>query len=208
MKIRSEDPNADSTATKPAKKARRTPTQRQVAKLTTMTDEGIVVAALEAMHALNRRAKKVRDQRNTYRRATFARALDYEVEAIYSLKDAFLTAMVRAGRARVEVFSVTRHDGYECFSCGRTWGGSNDECFRCIASGIPIVAHDTWYVIDCGNGRRFHQPEVPRDVAAVAVAVEPHEPTQPAREIPTVGLTIEAQRECIRIAIQRLAVKS
>ena len=43
-------------------------------------------------------------------------------------------------------------------------------------------AEETWYVVDCGDGYRFHQPRVSDEVAAVAVEVEAHDPNQAQRE--------------------------
>ncbi len=198
--------NEDATP-KPAARPRRTPTQKQIEVLASLDDDHLVEKALTALHALNRRAKEIRDRRNTYRRAGFSEKLELEKEAIYALKDDLLEALVLAGRATVGVFtSVVETREVRCDCCDRTWFGST-WCYRCDDdTGEAVWDPQTWYVIDCGNGYRFHQPEesVSDDVADLAVKIEPHDPTQPQREIPKVGLTIEAQKACVRLAIERL----
>lgn len=186
---------------------RTTPTAKQTAMLLALGDDALAKRAVEALHALNRRAKEIRDRRNTYRRATFAKPLTDEMEAIYSLKDAFLEALVLANRASVSTFEIDRSlDNKpcerECDGCGRSWFGE-DWCHECQdASGV--ATRETWFVIDCGGGYRFHQPHVSDRVAARACPIPAHNPTQPQREIPKIGLTIEAQRRCIKMAIERL----
>lgn len=195
----------------PTTKPRRTPTEKQIEALTALADEQLVAKALTALHALNRRAKRIRDHRSEYRRASFAKALGEELERIYELKDSFLEVLVLTGRATVSTFDIDPSQDEDpcemyCEGCGRSWFG-HAWCYECDdASGEPVP--ETWYVIDCGSGFRFHQPEesVSEDVAELAVKIKPHSPTQPQREIPKVGLTIEAQKACVRLAIERLAV--
>ena len=45
-----------------------------------------------------------------------------------------------------------------------------------------------WYLVDCGSGYRFHQPSLDAELAARAVPIEPHDPTQEARTVPSVCL--------------------
>lgn len=202
--------NEDATP-KPAAKPRRTPTQKQIEVLSSLDDEQLVAKALTALHALNRRAKKIRDHRAEYRRASFAKALEEELERIYDLKDSFLEVLVLTGRATVYTFEIdpSRDEDpceMNCEGCGRSWFG-NAWCYECDdASGEPVP--ETWYVVDCGSGYRFHQPEesVSEEVADLAVKIPPHDPNQPQREIPKIGLTIEAQKTCVRLATERLAV--
>lgn len=42
------------------------------------------------------------------------------------------------------------------------------------------------------------------DIARVALPIEPHDPDQPAREVPDVGLPEDLQRRCVELAIERL----
>lgn len=208
MNIESSQQNSEPA---PATKPRRTPTQKQIEAITALADDQLVAKALTALHALNRRAKKIRDHRSEYRRASFAKALDEELERIYDLKDSLLEVLVLTGRATVSTFEIDPSQDDEpcemsCGTCGRSWFGG-DWCYECqYETGEPVP--ETWYVIDCGNGYRFHQPEesVSEDVAELAVTIPPHDPTQPQREIPKIGLTIEAQKACVRLAIERLAV--
>lgn len=194
---------------KPAAKPRRTPTQKQIEVLASLDEDHLVERALAALHALNRRAKEIRDRRNAYRRAGFSDKLELEKEDIYSLKDDLLEALVLAGRATVGVFtSVVETREVRCNCCDRTWFGST-WCYRCDDdTGEAVWDPQTWYVIDCGSGYRFHQPEesVSEEVAELAVRIPPHDPTQLQRDIPKIGLTIEAQKACVRLAIERLAV--
>lgn len=188
-------------------KPRRTPTHKQVEALAELADEDLIEAALAALHALNRRAKEIRDRKNTYRRASFADALEIEKLEIYALKDDLLEALTLAGRATVGTFtSSAATKEVSCGTCNRTWFGGT-WCHRCAKnSGEPVIKAQTWYVIDCGDGYRFHQYKVSAAVAAKAVPIPPHDPTQPQREIPDVGLTIEAQKACVELAVERLAV--
>jgi hypothetical protein len=188
-------------------KRRRTPTEKQVEGLKGLDDDALIARAIESLHSLNRRAKELRDRRNTFRRATFAKHLSDDIETIYSLKDALLEALVLAGRATVGTFEIDRSEWDEpsehyCEFCGRSWFGDS-WCYACqddTGESIP----ETWYVIDCGPGFRFHQPDVSEAVAARAVEIEPHDPQQPQREIPKVGLTIAAQKACVDMATARL----
>jgi len=203
MNIESNPQNSEPAPAKP----RRTPTQKQIEAITALDDDRLVERALAALHALNRRAKEIRDRRNAYRRSGFSHALEAEKEDIYELKDDILEALVMAGRATVGVFtSVVETREVHCPRCDRTWFGGS-WCYRCDDdTGEAVWDAQTWYVIDCGGGYRFHQPEesVSEEVAEVAVKIPPHDPTQPQREIPKVGLTIEAQKTCVRLAIERL----
>jgi len=193
-----------STRTPRPKPKRKTPTERQVEALEALHDDALIARALDALFALNRRAKKIRDSRNEYRRASFATALGREIDAIYSLKDGFLEAMALSGRAKVYAFEHERPSGYECAECEREWWGSDPECFGCGFDGDPIIEIEEWYLLDCGGHYRFHQPSASDAVAALAFPIPPHDPNQPQREIPRVGLTIEAQRVCVRMATERL----
>jgi len=186
-------------ATKPKRK---TPTERQIEELTQLNDDDLVETALDSIFALNRRAKKLRDTRKEYRRASFADSLEFEISAIYTTKDRFLAALALAGRAKVSVYELTRTAGYSC--CNRSWWGSSAKCRRCGGEGSPKIETKKWYLVDCGGHYRFHQPQVPDEVAALATPMEPHDPTQPQREIPEIDLTIEAQKTCVRIATERL----
>lgn len=167
--------------------------------------EELIKRSLEALHALNRRAKEKRDRLSTYRRATFSRAVRDEIDRIYRPKDRFLEALIRAGYARVERFTIKRISGWSCHCCDREWRGFGRQCFDCGRAGQAKSVDETWFVIDCGRGFRFHQPALAADLAVMALEVPPHEPTQPAREIPKVGLTIEAQFRAIELAVERLS---
>jgi len=168
-----------------AKSKRRSPTQKQVEALALLDDDALIAKALNAVFALNRRAKKIRDTRNEYRRASFAESLKWEMLEIYAIKDGLLNAMALAGRAEVYVFTVRKYVG-------------------CDINTSPVFETQAWYLIDCGGRYRFHQPKVTGEVAALAKPTEPHDPTQPQREIPDIDLTIEAQKTCVRMATERL----
>jgi hypothetical protein len=51
---------------------------------------------------------------------------------------------------------------------------------------------------------RFHQPDVPGDVAAIATAIPPHNPDQPEREVPDIGWSLAIQIEFVELAVARL----
>ncbi len=159
-------------------------------ELATMSVDTLLPRALDSMFALNRRAKHLRHDRPATAR-------------IYASKDAFLGAMVRAGRARVETFDVRRASGaMHCRCCSRSWVG-DPWCYACglsSGSGEP----ERWFVVDCGGRYRFHQPRLPDDLAALAVPVPAHEPTQPPREVPDIGISVEMQFEVVAKATELL----
>ena len=194
----------------PTKKRRRTPTERQMESIEVLDLEVLIARALESLHALNRRAKEMRDRAHRYRRSRFTSTLENQIHEIYSLKNRFLTALVRTDRARVFAFRETRvtRPEWSCSTCDRWWGGDDDSCHRCGESGERLDAGSyerTWYVVQSGN-YRFHQPEdcASAEMAAHAIEIAPHDPVQPRRVIPEVGLTIEAQHRTVALAIARL----
>lgn len=198
-------------------KCRKTPTERQIQALMQMPTTALVDKPLEAMHALNRRAKTKRDQRNQYRRATFGKAREHQVDDIYALKDKFLDVLVLRGRAQIYTFTIRSQSPETlCPSCGRSWWGGGD-CFCCGDSGVPLLIEHEWFLVESG-GYRFHQPSVSPEAACLATPMEAHNPEQPAREIPVVEVTVEsrgggkvtkatigAQMECVKLATARLA---
>lgn len=194
------------------------PTDRQVAAATALGLDALVELALDALHALNRRAKKYRDNVRAYPRASFSEARRAEIGVIYALKTRFLDAAVSAGRAGVETFEHQRQrpPSYSCCACLRDWRGWDSACFDCGGSGSVIddgVKIERWAVISIG-ARRWHQPpgEITPAMFAVARPGTAHDPDQLAREIPDVPaevggrrLTIAAQEQILELAIERLA---
>ena len=69
--------------------------------------------------------------------------------------------------------------------------------------------NQVWYLVEV-RGYRFHRPGGTKTLEAVAVPAHDggHLPDQPAREIPDVGLTIEAQRRCVEMTIERLSASA
>lgn len=196
-----------STATT-AKARRRTPTQKQIDSLKDLRLEELLPRAVEALHALNRRAKEKRDRASEYRRASFAEKVRDEMEVIYRQKDHFLDAALRAGMAKLFTFEVQTGTEYDC--CGRTWYSSAEydesECFSCGCAVYGDPSYKTWYVVEV-CGRRFHQPSIAADVEGLAEPTEAHDPRQPQREVPNVGLTIEAQSKCVEMATDALRLR-
>ncbi len=180
-------------------------TSKQIAKLQSLGREKLILTAIEALHALNRRAKKCRDNNQVSKK-----------DEIYRLKDRFLDAAIRAGIATIETFEVPGSKYYRfcCPLCEREWNGPqfrerelNDvshcrgcDCYDNEVEGELQQNIDRWYVIAC-LGYRFHQPRIALDLQVQAISCEPHDPNQPQREIPICGLTIEAQRRCVELAI-------
>lgn len=190
-----------------------TPTEKQVQALDLLTPEQLLARAMEALHALNRRAKEKRDRVNEYRKSSFSGAVQREIDDIYALKNRLLAALVAADKARVFVFKQIHHGAaeFECPWCERTfhvrvpWGyqpeGAAAWCYRCDTEADLIDDGrytSSWYIVEA-LGYRFHQPDesATDKMREVAEPCEPHDPTQPQREIPDVGLTIEAQRRCV-----------
>lgn len=118
-----------STTTTPK---RLTPTQRQIAKLSQMSPDELISKATEALRCLNRRAKKIRDDRSEYRRASFSTTLALQIAKIYNIKNKYLAAMIRAGRASVYTFE-REANGMVCTCCGKTWGGDSEYCYTCVS---------------------------------------------------------------------------
>ena len=184
-----------------------TPTEKQNMYLTTLSDADLLPHALEAMHALNRRAKEKRDRRNRFRRERFAERLSEEIDRIYRLKDRLLTSLVEVGLATVETFAAGR-GSFFCASCDRDWRGTMDDDTCHVCGGTGQCEADRWYVVSVG-GHRFHQPgdSASDRMREIATEIAPHDPTQPAREIPRCGLTIEAQHACVEMMITRLRAR-
>jgi len=165
------------------------PTDRQVAALRDLPDDELLDKALASLHALNRRAKEKRDRCNKYWRATFADAVTAEIDEIYELKSRFLAALVEAELASVATFQ------------NETW----DLIRRDDGIGDEHAFVETWHIVSC-RGYAFHVPPLSATdtMRKVATPGDPHDPFQPQREIPDVGLTIEAQQQCVELAIDRL----
>lgn len=204
--------SADLLQPKIVKRKRKTPTEKQVDAMLFMSDKELIPKALESLHALNRRAKKIRDNGNEYRGSKFFKYYRYRLDHIYELKTSFLDALVIAGHAKVSKFTHERMTGYyfECDVCETSFfsGSQHAECRYCygILDGEESRKIETWYIISC-LGYRFHQPENTATEAIIENAVaeiNSHDPDQPQREIPKVGLTIEAQHAYVLEAIKRL----
>ena len=187
-------------------------TIRQVCAAGQLDTDGLVALALRALHALNRRAKKYRDVLREGRAGSSDSADDLhrDLGRIYVIKTTFLDAMVRAGRAQVETFIHEREGAkcWHCADCDRDWGGEDDTCNGCDGSGELYEDEgsvETWAIVHVGS-YRWHQP--PREVTPAMLAVArpgvEHDPAQPAREIPSIKLTIEAQHRVVELAIERL----
>ncbi|MDZ4063425.1 MAG: hypothetical protein U1E22_02050, partial [Coriobacteriia bacterium] len=172
--------------------ARRERERASVDEMLATDMDTVVSRALACLHSMNRRAKHLRDDRRS-------------TDAIYQKKDAFLDALLRANRATLEVFQVDSTSlKMRCEECGHTWVGS-DECLACGGNGYstePGVR--SWYVVDCGSGYRFHRPTVAPDLARHAIQIETHNPTQPRREIPQIGLSDWQQMHLVEGATERL----
>lgn len=194
----------------PATTPRRTSTQKQIEALASANDDQLIEKAVQALHALNHRATKIRNHKSEFRKASIATALGRETEFIHNLGATFLEALALAGRANVYTFELDRSEDdapceRKCLLCNCEWVGGR-WCYRC-ASDITMAMPETLYVIDCGNGFRFHLAEdaVSDEVLDLAIEIEPHGPRQAQGEVPRVGLTVEAQKACVRLAIDRLA---
>ena len=192
--------------------------RRELESLEKGHNDVLIARALDCMHALNRYAKQIRSKANLERweGQTFwlhgrfgPAASDYRFSSlqskIYALKDRLLTALVLTDRASVGVFEHTRTTReHYCPDCGRSWVGDS-QCYECrIASGVPTRETTRFYLVDCGHGYRFHQPGVCEQVARRVLPIEPHDPTQPVREVPDVGLSVEGQIRCVQLAVERL----
>ena len=188
------------------KKKRISPTEREVSAAALLGDEALLALSVRALHALNRRAKEKRDRADSIRwsrrMSAVIDAIRSEIDSIYTLKTAFLDRVVRSGVARVEAIDVESRR-VTCHGCGRSWVGDS-WCHACCDD-TGEHDSDTWYIVEC-QGHRFHQPpsEATAAMRSIAQPGEPHDPTQPARETPDVGLTIEAQYAVVRMMRDRL----
>lgn len=165
--------------------------------------EALIARAIECLHSLNRLAKhlpRVLDHGPGWEYYPLTRRAPM-AERIYGTKDQFLDAVVRAGRATVGTFTFGRTTRYmTCALCDRQWTGNN-WCYACRDDhGIAETVSEEWFLIDCGHGYRFHQPTVSAEVKALAKPIEPHDPTQPPRDVPDVGLGMPAQLVCVQRA--------
>jgi hypothetical protein len=184
----------------------------EVENLRQMGEEELFSLAVLSLASLNRLAKKKRDRINKIREraeqdkpAASDFALRRAIDRIYEHKNAFLDAAVRAGRATVGVYSIVQDNGMTCNQCGSTWFGG-DWCRRCKdRSGTPQRGPTPWYLVQIGE-QGWHQPDNKATPAMriVAKPIEPHDPHQPQREIPDVGLRMDGQFAAVRLATERL----
>jgi len=175
-------------------------TREQIKALKKLNFDDLFAKALASMAALNRRAKHLRSGRST-------KAGDRR--AIYEVKDRFLRAVVEAGRAdRVLTWTIERPGlEVECKDCGHVWWGNGPECFACGGWGEAVAQVERWYLVEVGD-YAWHTPHSSSVLHQVAVPHPDggHDPDQPTREIPKVGLTIEAQMTCVELANERLGM--
>lgn len=164
------------------------------AALDELTDDQIAQRAPECLHAANRAAKHSPADQGT----------------IYTVKNAYLLATVQAG-ASLYQFKVTKACTYgwvTCECCGHSWVGRDyDRCYACGGDGIldDDTETQTWFVVEV-DGYRFHQPEEYSDLdwPEKAALCEPHEPTQPPREIPEVHIgSLSMSLESLLAVVQR-----
>ena len=156
--------------------------------------------ALECLHAANRAAKHAAHAHERFR--------------IYGAKDALLAAMIRSNRAAVATFEIEQASRRQiCVECGHEWVGDS-YCYSCDDhTGEAGRERRRWYLVDCGSGYRFHQPNLDPALAARAVPIEPHDPTQEPRAVPSVRLgagrtlDLEMQVKVVLSAAERLAAE-
>ena len=180
-----------------------TPTEKQIQLLSELTDDQLFDQAVEAMRALNIRAKKVRDQRNQYIRSSkYSYLYEKQLENIYSLKNKFLELLLRANKAELKFFDVVEEE--YLFTCN-CWRGSRYEeyCQECGRQKQLVEETVRWYLVVYKN-YSFHQPEMIWDLAEKAEKILEHDPYQEAKPIPQIGLTIAAQTKCIEMAMSKL----
>lgn len=133
--------------------------------------------AFEVLHAINRLAKqpgvKPWDAR------------------IYMAKDRLVFPLLRRGGGRLYRFE---HPGGLGYCCGRGPIRTGEDCWACglEVSGRP----ETWCVaqfVDSDRVYRWHVPpwKVTPELLALAERTEPHDPTQPMREVPPLDLELE-----------------
>lgn len=160
--------------------ARRRPTDRQIEALAALPPADLFEQAVDALFALNRRAKIKRDQRNKYRGATFAESITGDIATIYRLKTRCLDALVARHLALVERFDTPARYS------------TDGELER-------------WYLVRTG-AHSFHVPadHATKPIRAAAQPGTAHHPYQQARPIPDVGLTIEAQHRAVKLLIEQL----
>lgn len=185
---------------------RLSPTQKQLAAISTLTTEALLPLACQCLHSLNRRAKKLRDDRKEYQR--YAETYQAKIDRIYTLKDKLLLALVKSGRATVETFEIEGRSVC-CSICQHNWCGDN-YCYRCDENSGE-AEQEQWFIISAPMGYRYHTPHW-HPAYATATPIKAHDPTQEQREIPKIlsptgkgRLTIEAQHACLSLAIARLS---
>jgi len=135
---------------------------------------------------------------------------------IYAAKDAYLMERVRAGEyERVERFSREGERAYHDCQCGHSWVGflENNYCRDCEddESVESSPKEDTFYVVDLGKGQRYHRPRGCLELDEVSVEVTPHDPEQPAREIPQLSgdadLSVRGQIYALERYVELLKTK-
>lgn len=190
--------------------------QAELARCEQMGDLNLTAYALKCMHALNRAAK----------------SLPYGRDQIYALKKGLLEALVLAEQATVGKYQISRTTGYyhycdcaEYDEPARETGWysrhENSTCHRCGegSCGSQATSTETWYLIRCGpalGGYGFHQPgagcgkltpsaSLLEAYDAVANPIEAHDPTNPNREVPDLGIDTGTQIKIVEMLARRLA---
>lgn len=148
-----------------------------------------IEAAMRALHMLNRRAKHLdRDSR----------------EPIYDAKSALLLRVTRAGLSTVESFDVQRTTreyvpySYDAEIEGQYYEEQEE------GEWTSVTYTETWHVVEC-EGYRFHVPPwtTPGTLyEQLAKPIASHDPSQPAREVPEIGLTAAQALRLVRDAIR------
>jgi hypothetical protein len=166
-------------------------------------EEQLIAEALQCLHSLDRAVKRMGPSWSSGPGGAFM-GKSSEVACVYALKDRFLEAMVLSGYASVGHFQTRRFGRTMCKLCERVWVGQS-KCYACGEhSGVPLQNMKDWYLIDCGNGYRFHCPGVSEEVKQLASPVEPHDPRELRCGIVDVELDRPAQVLCVQKALQAL----
>ncbi|WP_236604021.1 hypothetical protein [Sandaracinus amylolyticus] len=152
-----------------------------------------IAAGLRALHSLNRAAKHQR----------------FNNFEIYERKDRLLLGIVVSGGSQVYSYDWTAA-GYErSCACGQQWNSRYDDlCRACGAHVAASALVERWYIVSSGPYRFHVAPRALWELRAqcekIATPIEPHDPSQPPREIPDGDIPSSLRLDAIDLAIEAL----
>lgn len=155
----------------------------------------VLARGLEILFALNRLAKRI---------GPSVRGEELQ-ERIYSVKDRFIAALVDAGDGAVFQFQRSTTFGSCCRGVPIRAGERCYECYELVSDDVV-----TWCLVEFVGQEKTYRFHVPPDQVTEAMLrraqpIPAHDPTQPIREVPEIGITAEQGIAVVAYVAQEVA---